>query len=558
MENQIYRISDFCRTRLPLYNDTDPVYASNCPPTEHYLVSTDENGLLVKIQQEIDHTYECELDVDSGKFIGIDHGEFGGGLFFVPKEIATRLDEIEGFSHDSKMFSLSAIGAECIIYEEQPYWFSNVSSIFRHGDRILYLAGLAHMGTDEGALMEVVTQDGKFVSKLICDLDSCPRVYHICHNKIYIAANSKFVVFDLSRDTVYLKMDTSGFIVCTSKTEKSSSWQSLNSTSVAVLNDANVYIGFNGGIQKLDLYHETESFYVRKEYKNKKVTILFPSDYFDHKKVDETFLPEYETVCKIPEFHAVLYNHDAYINEGPPVLREYPVFEPGLCIARTWMLSWEQYRPLYLWLDNCGSKMVNTVPEYMRFHHFPQIYPLLTDFTPRIIRYPSRAEIDAEVVSAVFDRFMIKDDVKSVSGYDFPEFFETPIDHGELLKHVNKFIELRDNHYSGSIVFKEYVDLKRYEAATNEYRVFYFMGEVLSVSKNSNQPVTCPRVPDSLVQKFRSLPSQYYTIDFGELESGVFVIIETGDGQVSGLPHDQDISKYYDSMRNILKEKGLI
>ena len=30
--------------------------------------------------------------------------------------------------------------------------------------------------------------------------------------------------------------------------------------------------------------------------------ILFPSDYFDIKKIDEDYAHEYEAVCRIPEF----------------------------------------------------------------------------------------------------------------------------------------------------------------------------------------------------------------------------------------------------------------
>ena len=48
------------------------------------------------------------------------------------------------------------------------------------------------------------------------------------------------------------------------------------------------------------------------------------------------------------------------------------------------------------------------------------------------------------------------------------------------------------------------------------------------------------------------LPSNYYTVDFAELSNGDWIVIETGDGQVSGLSPNQYPFKYYDDMRYVL------
>ena len=289
-------------------------------------------------------------------------------------------------------------------------------------------------------------------------------------------------------------------------------------------------------------------------------TILFPSDFYDIKKVDDSFRSEYEVVCSIPELRTAIYNHDGFIGSEPSgkALRFYPEIEPGLCIARTWMLTKQQYQILETSLGGYGVELINKVTKYETFHYFPKLYPLIKDYTPKMIHFANPEEVDAGIVSAGVSRFLIKDDVKSVKGHDFPTFFETPICQDELMQYIERFILLRDNLFSGGIVIKEFVDLKKYGNATNEYRVFYLHGEVLSVNCNSEQPESCPCIPDELVQKFRKLPSQYYTVDFGELESGAFVILEAGDGQVSGLSANQEVLKYYDDMIFILKGKGLI
>ena len=158
------------------------------------------------------------------------------------------------------------------------------------------------------------------------------------------------------------------------------------------------------------------------------------------------------------------------------------------------------------------------------------------------------------MVNETFNRFMMKDFVKSVKGFDFPSFFKTPISEAELDKYAIRFVELRDNLFTGGIVLKEYIELKKYQSTTNEYRVFYLQGSILTISKNSNQPDNTPPLPEELAYKYIGLSSHYYTVDFGELDSGEFIILETGDGQVSGLSPNQHIFKYYDEIRYILSK----
>ena len=202
------------------------------------------------------------------------------------------------------------------------------------------------------------------------------------------------------------------------------------------------------------------------------MTILFPSDYFDLTKVDEQFEAEYKEAIKLPEFNIALYNHDAFV-EGAQ-LRTPPEIESGLCMARTWMLKPEEYSRLFSELSQIEARLINTPHQYSLMHLFQNVYPQISDATPRIVTFSSIDRVDVDIINKRFNKFMIKDSVKSVKEWDFPKFFETPISADKLNEYLKRFIELRGNLYTGSIVFKEYIDLKRYEGKTNEYRVFYF------------------------------------------------------------------------------------
>ena len=98
---------------------------------------------------------------------------------------------------------------------------------------------------------------------------------------------------------------------------------------------------------------------------------------------------------------------------------------------------------------------------------------------------------------------------------------------------------------TGGICIKEFLDLARYDDKTNEYRVFYINHEIATVCRNSGQGTYTPEPPQELIEKYRHLNSPYYTVDFAELSDGIWKIIETGDGEVSGLSDNQNYEHYF-------------
>jgi len=279
--------------------------------------------------------------------------------------------------------------------------------------------------------------------------------------------------------------------------------------------------------------------------------ILFPSDYFNLKNVEPDYAAEYEAVSSIPEFKVVLFNYDGLAASGP--IKVYPKdYHKGDCVYRGWMLTPEQYITLYNFLLDRNITLINTPEEYSACHLFPSVRGTIEQHTPKSLCFALGEAVDWALVNKTFNKFMIKDYVKSVKGTKFPAYFETPIEAAEMDKRIAEFIELRGSLFTGGIVLKEYVDFKKYGGATNEYRAFFLKGQLLSLCRNSNQPDTCKPVPLDFVNRFDKLKSNYYTVDFGELPDGRWVVIETGDGQVSGLSPNQYVFKYYDDMRRII------
>lgn len=273
-------------------------------------------------------------------------------------------------------------------------------------------------------------------------------------------------------------------------------------------------------------------------------TLLFPSSYFSIKNVDEDLKAEYDAATETGLFDIILFSYDKWFNEAKLIL-EHPVSEPCTAIYRGWMMKPEVYAEFYGQLSEKGITLITAPSEYEHFHIFPNVYPEIIADTARMEVFPDGKNLNVDELKKTFDRFMVKDYVKSVKGTSFPKYFDNSITQKEFDKQMEKFFNYRGNLYTGGICIKEYLTLKRYGDRTNEYRIFYINGEIATVSRNSGQGAYAPLPPQSLLEKYKGLRSRYYTIDYAELEDGSWRILEAGDGQVSGLSDNQDYYSYF-------------
>lgn len=285
-------------------------------------------------------------------------------------------------------------------------------------------------------------------------------------------------------------------------------------------------------------------------------TILFPRDYLLPSAAHEQFREEVDAVRARPELNVALFNFDDYLN-GCPLRLSGPSAPPDdLVIYRGWMMTPVQYEHFHTGLKEMGLRPLVTPQNYECLHCFPAVANLIERMTPRFLTAPLRdgsIRIDVRAVNANFDRFMVKDYVKSLKGTSFPRAIRTPLAQHELDRLIDRFVRERGELFTGGIVLKEYVDLKRYEGAANEWRQFVCDGASIAVNRNSGQPASAPSPPPALLSAMEELPSPFYTVDYAELGDGSWVIIETGDGQVSGLAVSSGAGEFYGALVVALK-----
>lgn len=272
--------------------------------------------------------------------------------------------------------------------------------------------------------------------------------------------------------------------------------------------------------------------------------ILFPSSFFSVNRVDEDLQKEYEAARATGLFDILLFGYENWYQEGKLVLTETPD-NMRTAILRGWMMKPEQYERFYQALLEHQIRLVTNPEAYRLMHIFPNIYQQFKGDTARMLLYPLREQIPLEEVKKTFRRFMVKDYVKSVKGMAFPRYFDETITQEAFDRWMETFYQYRGSLLTGGICIKEYLDLKFYGDRPNEYRVFYADRKILSICRNSGQGNYTAEPPIKLLEKYKNLPSPYYTVDYAELVDGTWKVMEAGDGSVSGLSEGQDAEHYF-------------
>jgi len=232
------KMTFFTLTILTLFNLTScgqseviipKEFVETVPPkvgsNEWYSLNYSSNEFGVKIIdrkleiKKINEVNECELSISNGKLIGVNRGEWGGKLTFMPADTTKKSIEIKR---------------------------GNIKFIFKFKDKIYFIEGLAHLGFSGGALFELDAKDNMFTYKQLVDFDDAPEAFTIYQDKFLIATHKKFyVIKDFQKELIF--QDTF--------------WSSLYPNSIAVFDDKNVFIGIRSGIVKLDLTTKTLKFY---------------------------------------------------------------------------------------------------------------------------------------------------------------------------------------------------------------------------------------------------------------------------------------------------------
>lgn len=283
--------------------------------------------------------------------------------------------------------------------------------------------------------------------------------------------------------------------------------------------------------------------------------VVFCADPFDPRKPDPAFQREAEAALRLGIPRLVI-DHDVLdrSHDAGAATKRIQIGEPVNAVYRGWMLRAEDYRALYDALGAKNVRLVNAPAEYSACHHIPESYPHVTKWMARTVWIEAAsANDDTELAKALApfgsNAVVLKDWVKSqASGYwEEACFIPEASDTTGARRIVNRFVELQGESLTGGLVFRAYVPL----AKEAEWRAFVVDGDILGCWPRSKVPNQAP--PDDLVSSVaRALPSRFATADFARKEDGGWLLLETGDGQVSELPEIADADAFLSSLRQKL------
>ncbi len=295
--------------------------------------------------------------------------------------------------------------------------------------------------------------------------------------------------------------------------------------------------------------------------------VLFPSDPLYPKQPDENFTGE-SAGAKLVGFKQYLFDHDEFVRTGK-FKCNIPKNDGDVetIMLRGWMLKGWQYDNLYGELQKIGYNLINSPTEYLACHYYPNVYHHIMEYTAKSWwSGPWSRRDDADKpeniswgpVRDLLDRsdLIIKDYVKSEKGDPDLFILNKELSNEEFGKRIGRFIEARGKLFNHGIVLKKVEKLKLYENQTNEYRFFFINKKLLIFDHNSNNNDSKFKMPsfeivNTLLSISKNIQSNFYTIDIAEKEDGAWLILETGDGQVSGLPNYDPI-KFYNQLNNTL------
>ena len=274
----------------------------------------------------------------------------------------------------------------------------------------------------------------------------------------------------------------------------------------------------------------------------KALSFIFCSDPLDSDRIDDAYKAEYQAAGL--NFPCGLFSYED-MEQGKLSLCGEKI--SGLSIYRGWMMKPEMYRTFYQELLKKGIVLINTPEEYEKYHLLPGWYEEFKDDTSFSI-WETNGALDSAVklTEGLEGSYIVKDYVKSRKHEWYEACFINDISNRKnAQKVIDTFIKRQGDDLVGGIVLRKFEKLKPagfHEISgmplSEEYRVFVLAGKAL-IMDNYWKPDKTTDISENERHWIQSIACQikssFVTVDIARRENGALMIMEMGDGQVSGL-----------------------
>lgn len=232
-----------------------------------------------------------------------------------------------------------------------------------------------------------------------------------------------------------------------------------------------------------------------------------------------------------------------------------------IIVHRGWMMSDSLYAALFTALTAKGYRPVTTPEQYAQAHYLPNAYPLLQGRTPESVW------VEGKDVTSAWQKYeqlgrpsaIVKDFVKSAKHrWNEACFIPDGTEQNRFNEIMTAFFEARGNLFEKGIVlrrFHEFVKLAddiRGQPVHEEYRLFMWDGKLLAATPaiRGDGPFEQMSEWESIAQRFNN---RFISMDIARQQDGSWLIVEVGDGGVSGLPSSIKPKTFYKELFGRLK-----
>jgi hypothetical protein len=293
--------------------------------------------------------------------------------------------------------------------------------------------------------------------------------------------------------------------------------------------------------------------------------MLFCESPFEPNKVDEDFEDQFVT-AKVNGFEILLFNFEVLTGSDSLSATKRIKSSDKLAntIYRGWMLTPKQYSILYSDLLSKNYKLINTVNEYQNCHYLPDSLKFIEHRTPKTVfeKFETEKSIDNVIEkSKIFGRkpVILKDYVKSEKhDWETGCFVSNASNTAKLRETIENLIKLRGKYFNEGIVIREFIKLndltvhsKSGMPLKEEYRLFFYNKKLVGIYDYWEEGDYNLSKPDTteFEEIAKQVESNFFSMDIARRQNGELVIIELGDGQVSGLPDKTDRNEFYKQLK---------